>query len=47
MTNSNRFSRVAATSDGHAVVAWQTGEAEIGVVNVKALARIFPASSTD
>lgn len=47
ITNQNRFSRVAATTDGHAVVAWQTGEAEIGVVNVKALARIFPESSTD
>lgn len=47
ITNQNSLSRVAATADGHAVVAWQTGVAELNVVNVKALARIFPESSTD
>ena len=47
IANQNSLSRVAATSDGHAVVAWQTGIAQVGVVNVKALARIFPDSSTD
>jgi hypothetical protein len=47
ITNRNKFSRVASTSSGDAVVVWQTGESITDTVNVRAMGRVYPESSTD